>query len=139
MQIPLIYEHLFCKYFVLWSVGHATKGINFKIQKRDFLVCYFNCWKSGFFSNYFCFLFSLFLLSTFCLPYIILMISKSFATHGCCQLCCDYIQLKGRVAMSNLVILPIFALTFTTQNLLTITSYNYKPPRLPILKSAIYW
>ena len=28
MQIPLIYEHLFYKYFVRWSVGQATKGID---------------------------------------------------------------------------------------------------------------
>ncbi len=26
MQIPLINEHLFCKYFVCLSVGNATKG-----------------------------------------------------------------------------------------------------------------
>ena len=26
MQIPLINEHLFCKYFVSLSVGNATKG-----------------------------------------------------------------------------------------------------------------
>ena len=26
MQIPLINEHLFCKYFVRLSVGNATKG-----------------------------------------------------------------------------------------------------------------
>ena len=26
MQIPLIHEHLFCKYFVRLSVGNATKG-----------------------------------------------------------------------------------------------------------------
>ncbi len=27
MQIPLINEHLFCKYFVRLSVGNATKGL----------------------------------------------------------------------------------------------------------------
>ncbi len=27
VQIPLINEHLFCKYFVRLSVGNATKGL----------------------------------------------------------------------------------------------------------------
>ena len=27
VHIPLVYEHLFYKYFVRWSVGQATKGI----------------------------------------------------------------------------------------------------------------
>ena len=26
VHIPLIYEHLFYRYFVRWSVGQATKG-----------------------------------------------------------------------------------------------------------------
>ena len=38
VQIPLINEHLFCKYFVRQSVGQATKGIDIKIKKHDFLV-----------------------------------------------------------------------------------------------------
>ncbi len=40
LHIPLIYEHLFCKFFVRRSVGQATKDRNVKICKRDFLVHY---------------------------------------------------------------------------------------------------
>ena len=36
VQIPLINELLFCKYFVRWSVRQATNGRNVKIQKKIF-------------------------------------------------------------------------------------------------------
>ncbi len=37
VHISLIYEHLFFKYFVCWSVGQTQKDRNVKIWKRDFL------------------------------------------------------------------------------------------------------
>ena len=42
VHFPLIYEHLFCKYFFRQSVGQAKKGINVKMQKRGFLGCFLN-------------------------------------------------------------------------------------------------
>ena len=38
MQIPLINEHLFCKYFVRLSVSNATKGF---ASYGCFYPCYF--------------------------------------------------------------------------------------------------
>ncbi len=32
VKIPLIYKHLFYKYFVRWSVSQATKDINVNFQ-----------------------------------------------------------------------------------------------------------
>ena len=40
MQIPLIDEHLFCKYFVRQFVGQAKKGSKCKCKKHDFLGGY---------------------------------------------------------------------------------------------------
>ncbi len=40
MQIRLINEHLFCKYFVRQSVGQTTNGRNVKIKKHEFLDGY---------------------------------------------------------------------------------------------------
>ena len=37
VHIPLIYEHIFYKYFVCQSTSQATKGRNVKILKHDFL------------------------------------------------------------------------------------------------------
>ncbi len=37
VHIPLMYKHLFYKYFVRRSVGQATEGRNVKIWKRNFL------------------------------------------------------------------------------------------------------
>ena len=65
MFIPLIYEHLINKYFVRGSVGQATKVRNEK-------------YRNAFFSTP---------IQIFCSSYIILIISNSFATYGCCHPC----------------------------------------------------
>ncbi len=36
-QIPLTYDHVYCKYFVRRSINQASKGRNLKLLKYEFL------------------------------------------------------------------------------------------------------
>ena len=69
MQILLIFEHLFYKYFVRRSVGEATKSRNVKKKCDERFRDFFSL---DFRYNF---------------PNIFIIISKSFATYGCCRPC----------------------------------------------------
>ena len=91
MQIPLINEHLFCKYFVRLSVGNATKG---------FFT--YGCFHPCFYLNQLCTL--LFMNHTIFKP-----------KHPCIQVyivCAIYLALLSAVAIPlNLTFVLIFATT----------------------------
>ena len=74
VHIPLTNEHLFCKYFVRWSAGLATKGRNVKNMNNILITQLF---KVSWFLKYF--MFFLYYHSFF-----------SFATYGCCHPCFLY-------------------------------------------------
>ena len=75
MNIPLSYEHLFYKYFIRRSVGQATKSRNVKKNVMKGFVFFV-------------------LIFDIIFQYII---SKSFATYGCCHPCYGLYSRNGKI------------------------------------------
>ena len=42
VHIPFVYEHIFFKYFVRWSVGHVSKDRNVKKYRNEKIIFHLN-------------------------------------------------------------------------------------------------